>query len=69
MTHVLNLFWTWDNIARPSIFRPMFEADLSEADPANPNQDRHTFCTPFLANALLALGCVRAYHPPMLFRG
>jgi hypothetical protein len=69
MTHLLTLFWIWDSNARPSIFRPMFEADLIEADPANPNQDPHTFCTPFLANALLALACVCAYHPPIIFTG
>lgn len=69
LTHILTLVWIWDSIARPSVFRPMFEADLIEADPANPNQDRHTFCTPFLTNALLALGCVCAYHSPMIFKG
>ena len=69
MTHLYTLFWTWDSNAQPSVFRPMFEADLIEADPVNPSQDRHTFCSPFLANALLALGCVCTRHPPMLFKG
>lgn len=50
MNHLLALFWAWDNVVEPSLFRPLFEEDLCN------NGD--TFCSPFLVNALLALSCV-----------
>jgi hypothetical protein len=57
MNHLLTLLWTWDSIVQPSLFRPMFEEDLVN-DPQVSNRDSHAFCSPFLVNALLALGCV-----------
>lgn len=54
MNHLLALFWTWDNMVEPSLFRPLFEDDL--------NNNNSTFCSPFLVNALLALSCVSRRH-------
>ena len=54
MNHLLTLFWTWDNMVEPTIFRPLFEEDLSNNDP----QTTTPFCSSFLVNALLALSCV-----------
>lgn len=50
MNHLLALFWTWDNMVEPLLFRPLFEEDLCD--------NRNAFCSPFLVNALLALSCV-----------
>jgi hypothetical protein len=50
MNHLLALFWTWDNMVEPLLFRPLFEEDLCD--------NRNAFCSPFLVNALLALICV-----------
>ncbi|KAJ8113959.1 hypothetical protein OPT61_g4046 [Boeremia exigua] len=50
MNHLFALFWSWDNMVEPSLFRPMFEEGLSN--------NITTFCSPFLVNALLALSCL-----------
>lgn len=50
MNHLLALFWTWDNMVEPLLFRPLFEEDLCN--------NSNAFCSPFLVNALLALSCV-----------
>jgi hypothetical protein len=62
MNHLLTLFWTWDNMVEPTLFRPLFEEDLSNHDPQTTNLDSHaSFCSHFLVNALLALSCVSTH--------
>ncbi|KAF3036548.1 hypothetical protein E8E12_004068 [Didymella heteroderae] len=58
MNHLLTLFWTWDSNVRPSLFRPMFEEDLAIGDAQAFTLEKHAFCSPFLVNALLAVGCL-----------
>lgn len=69
MNHLLHLFWTWDSNVQPSVFRPLFEEDLLHGDARASTPDKHTFCSPFLVNALLALGCVSFFFhaccPPL----
>ncbi|KAJ4988201.1 C6 transcription factor [Stagonosporopsis vannaccii] len=57
LNHLLTLFWTWDCGVQATLFRPMFEEDLVN-QPQVFNGDSHSFCSPFLVNALLALGCL-----------
>lgn len=61
MNHLLTLFWTRDNSVERSLFRPLFEEDLANGDPEAAGTQRYTFCSPFLVNALLAVGCVGTY--------
>jgi len=61
LTHLLILFWTWDNTFSNVIDRVLFLEDmrlLAPLDPA-PNME-HTFCTPFLVMCLLTVSCVSA---------
>ena len=57
MNHLMALFWTWDYGVQATLFRPLFEEDLLK-EPQVSSRDGHTFCSPFLVNVLLALGCV-----------
>ncbi|KAJ4992891.1 hypothetical protein SVAN01_01595 [Stagonosporopsis vannaccii] len=50
LNYLLSVFWSLDNMVEPSLFRPLFEEDLSN--------NKTTFCSPFLVNALLALSCL-----------
>lgn len=59
MNHLLSLFWTWDNHVERVIYRPLFQEDLARGRERNWITSSHAFCSPFLVNALLALGCVR----------
>lgn len=52
------LFWTWDCLVNRVIDRAMFEEDMRNLDPATMQSQELAFCSPFLANALLALACV-----------
>jgi hypothetical protein len=62
LNHVLSLFWTWDNSVERLLCKPMFDEDLMSLDPTLwSDPSRLSFCTPFLVNALLALGCVSYY--------
>lgn len=61
LTHLLSLFWTWDNTVSPIIDRCMFLEDL-QSDLAHsgtlPPGAKQLFCTPFLVNCVLAVACV-----------
>lgn len=52
------LFWTWDCLVNRVIDRAMFEEDMRNLDPATMQSQELAFCSPFLANALLALACL-----------
>ncbi|RGP79070.1 nitrogen assimilation transcription factor nit-4 [Fusarium longipes] len=59
LSHLLLLFWTWDTVCNRVIDRTIFEEDLKNLDPMTtgaPSEIR--FCSPFLVNALLAVGCL-----------
>ena len=62
LNHLLALFWTWDNSVERLIYRPMFEDDLVAMHPYEGDHQKQRFCSPFLVNALLALGCVSTQH-------
>ncbi|UKZ68926.1 uncharacterized protein TrAtP1_009944 [Trichoderma atroviride] len=57
LTHLFNLFWTWDNSISRVIDRDIFMADLKNV--ASPGQDYSSsvgeFCSSFMVNALLAM--------------
>ncbi|KAL7917766.1 hypothetical protein ACQKWADRAFT_305906 [Trichoderma austrokoningii] len=57
LTHLFNLFWTWDNTISRVIDRDIFMADLKHV--ANLGQDYRPgvgeFCSSFMVNALLAM--------------
>lgn len=61
LTHLLDLFWTWENTVSRAIHRDTFRDALMATFPANTQNDRGTFqpCSSFLVNAMLAVGCVR----------
>lgn len=63
MNHLMNLFWTWDNIVERLLYRPMFEEDFKNGNSHSDVTDRLQFCSPFLVNALLALGCLYSMDP------
>lgn len=72
MNHLLNLFFTWDNIVERVIFRPVFEEDvrntarsgLADVDKdGNQGNNGTNFCSRFLVNSLLALGCLYSMDP------
>jgi hypothetical protein len=60
LTHLFNLFWSWDNTISRVIDRDIFIADLKNV--ASPSYGRSTsggeFCSSFMVNALLALASV-----------
>ncbi|EJP62010.1 fungal specific transcription factor [Beauveria bassiana ARSEF 2860] len=62
MNHLLNLFFTWDNIVERIIYRPIFEENVRRSRRGNQgdyddNADSD-FCSPFLVSCLLALSCL-----------
>lgn len=65
LTHLITLFWTWDNILTKVIDRGMFLQDLCSG-PGNVTileacgQDH--FCSALLVNAVLAVSTVRVAH-------
>ena len=61
MNHLLNLFFTWDNIVERVLYQPIFEKDVARLDPNLANDDPGAFCSRFLINSLLAISCV--CHP------
>ncbi|TLS21914.1 uncharacterized protein PpBr36_09265 [Pyricularia pennisetigena] len=67
LTHLLSLFWTWDNTVSPIIDRCMFLEDLKSAalshSRALPPGAKQVFCTPFLVNSLLAVACLYSTNP------
>lgn len=69
LTHLLSLFWTWDNTVSPIIDRCMFLEDL-QSDLAHsgnlPPGAKQLFCTPFLVNCVLAVACVSFIPKPPL---
>lgn len=59
MSHLLRMFWTWENLVEKTLDRSMFEVDVVSADPSGHDDDgRVSFCSRFLVNSLLALSCV-----------
>ncbi|KAL5866904.1 hypothetical protein ACKVWC_010794 [Pyricularia oryzae] len=66
LTHLLSLFWTWDNTVSPIIDRCMFLEDL-QSDLAHsgtlPPGAKQLFCTPFLVNCVLAVACLYTTNP------
>ena len=58
MNHLVNLFFTWDNIVERAFYRPIFEEDIVALDPSSDNDRPNQFCSRFLVNALLAASCV-----------
>lgn len=57
MNHLMNLFFTWDNIVERAFYRPIFEEDCF-TDPVSVDEKPGKFCSRFLINALLAASCV-----------
>ncbi|KAH7189822.1 hypothetical protein DER44DRAFT_635873, partial [Fusarium oxysporum] len=55
---IMLLFWTWDSKANRVLDRKMFEEDLQNLDPTSVSNGALRFCSPFLVNALLAVGCM-----------
>lgn len=59
LTHLFNLFWTWDNTISRVIDRDIFIADLKNvASPWHGGE----FCSSFMVNALLALASVCTHN-------
>lgn len=62
LTHLVNLFFTWDNTLSRLINRDVFLETMKTGRPKDANtkddDSREYLCSPFLINALLALGCV-----------
>ncbi|RKK26441.1 hypothetical protein BFJ67_g16650 [Fusarium oxysporum f. sp. cepae] len=56
LNHIMLLFWTWDSRANRVLDRKMFEEDLQNLDPTSVSNGALRFCSPFLVNALLAVG-------------
>ncbi|OAA72601.1 Transcription factor [Cordyceps fumosorosea ARSEF 2679] len=70
MNHLLNLFFTWDNVVERIIYRPVFEEDVrhsqtgdADADADGDTNDGIRLCSRFLVNSLLALGCLYSMDP------
>lgn len=65
LTHLLNLFWTWDNTINNAICRDIFIDDLKQGAEIGEDIDtiRTECCSPFLVNAILAAACVGFYGP------
>ena len=60
LTHLLNLFFTWDNALSYIIHRPMFIQDLKSGIP--PASSGLGFCSRFLIHSILAVAHV-SYDP------
>lgn len=58
MNHLIEMFFTWDNIVERAIYRPIFEEDVVAGDPASDTHQDSPFCNRFFVNALLAASCV-----------
>ncbi|PMB68831.1 Nitrogen assimilation transcription factor nit-4 [Beauveria bassiana] len=67
MNHLLNLFFTWDNVVERIIYRPILEENARRLRRGHQGDyDDNTdsdFCSPFLINALLALSCLYSMDP------
>ncbi|TLD22092.1 hypothetical protein PspLS_07976 [Pyricularia sp. CBS 133598] len=66
LTHLLSLFWTWDNTVSPIIDRCMFLEDLQSNSAHSgtlPPGAKQLFCTPFLVNCVLAVACLYTTNP------
>lgn len=64
LTHLLTLFWTWDNTFSNVIDRVLFLEDMRLVDPLDPAPNmEHTFCTSFLVMCLLTVSCLYSTHP------
>lgn len=64
-THLLNLFWTWDNTLSRIVDREAFVHDLKAGANDPSTMDSIENCSPFLVNALLAVGSVWHTNHPM----
>ncbi|KAM3534808.1 hypothetical protein MY4038_001889 [Beauveria bassiana] len=67
MNHLLNLFFTWDNVVERIIYRPILEENArrlrrGHQGDYDDNTDSN-FCSPFLINGLLALSCLYSMDP------
>ena len=58
MTHLINLFFAWDNIVERALYRPVFEEDLIYMSPDLADDHVGSFCSRFLVSSLLAVSCV-----------
>lgn len=58
LNHILLLFWTWDTFINRVIDRTMFEESMKTLGWTIQRPDGLVFCSPFLVNCLLAVGCV-----------
>ena len=68
MNHLINLFFTWDNIVERAFYRPIFEEDLVAMHPNLADDQPGDFCSRFLVNALLAVSCVSQRSQPAVVR-
>jgi hypothetical protein len=59
LTHLLTLFWTWDNVGSRVLCQQSFTDELMEGAVRDESPPTSRFCTPFLVNAVLALASVR----------
>ncbi|TQN69040.1 Nitrogen assimilation transcription factor nit-4 [Colletotrichum shisoi] len=60
LTHLFDVFWTWDSTLSHLVDRELFNADLSATLPDLSTGQRRSFCSPFLVNAILAVASLHA---------
>ncbi|KAH7323183.1 hypothetical protein B0I35DRAFT_477066 [Stachybotrys elegans] len=60
LTHILNLFWSWDHHVSRMIHREIFHEALKAGTQGAPRGAlvRTEFCSSFMVNAMLAVGCM-----------
>lgn len=58
LSYLYNMALTWDNPTEHLFCRPMLEQDIVDLDPCSEGEASKSFCSQFLINALLAIGCV-----------
>lgn len=58
LSHLYDMALTWDNPSEHLFCRPMLEQDIVDLDPSSDYNASTRFCSQFLINALLAIGCV-----------
>ncbi|WYZ39171.1 hypothetical protein EsH8_III_001085 [Colletotrichum jinshuiense] len=65
LTHLVGLFWTWDENLSHLIDRELFVADLSSAGSHLSQDQPRGFCSPLLVNAILAVSALHTTrkHP------
>ncbi|KAH7127423.1 fungal-specific transcription factor [Dactylonectria macrodidyma] len=63
MGHLLNMFFTWDNVVERTLYRPILEEDIAAMNPQAASSQPGSFCTRFLVSALLAASCLYTMDP------